>query len=102
MNTSNRIRFRVTGRVQGVGFRWWAQEQAQALGLAGFVRNDPDGAVSGCAEGGEEALAAFRARLAEGPSSARVADVAWQEERDMDAGQGTGAQSLPFPFAIQR
>ncbi|HET8901877.1 MAG TPA: acylphosphatase [Holophagaceae bacterium] len=44
-----RTAFRVTGRVQGVGFRWWAEAQAQSLGLAGFVRNEPDGAVSGCA-----------------------------------------------------
>ncbi len=93
-----RVAFRVTGRVQGVGFRWWAEEQAQALGLSGFVRNEPDGAVSGCAEGGEAAMAAFRERLAEGPSSARVADVSW----DLDGEGEGGAQSLPFPFEIRR
>ncbi|MBS1767542.1 MAG: acylphosphatase [Acidobacteria bacterium] len=93
-----RVRFRVTGRVQGVGFRWWAEAQAQALGLAGFVRNDADGAVSGIAEGDAVALETFRGRLAEGPASARVADVGW----DMDAGPGTAAESLPFPFTIQR
>jgi len=93
-----RAAFRVTGRVQGVGFRWWAEAQAQSLGLAGFVRNEPDGAVSGCAEGDSAAMEAFRARLAEGPSSARVADVAWE----VDAEAGSGAESLPFPFAIQR
>ena len=98
MNTSNRIRFRVTGRVQGVGFRWWAQEQAQALGLAGFVRNDPDGAVSGVAGGDALMLEAFRARLSEGPSQARVAALVWE----VDADQGTGAQSLPFPYEIRR
>lgn len=98
MTHSVRMRFRVTGRVQGVGFRWWAQAQAQALGLSGFVRNEPDGAVSGCAEGDAEAMAAFRDRLAEGPSSARVADVGW----DLDAGGQGGAQSLPFPFEIRR
>jgi acylphosphatase len=97
-----KAQFRVTGRVQGVGFRWWAQAQAQALGLAGFVRNDPDGAVSGIAGGGDAAMAAFRDRLAEGPSSARVADVAWQEVGEVDADPGTGAQSLPFPYEIQR
>lgn len=93
-----RAAFRVTGRVQGVGFRWWAEAQAQGLGLSGFVRNGLDGAVSGVAEGGAEAMAAFRDRLAEGPSSARVADVAWE----VDAEAGYGAESLPFPFAIQR
>ncbi|MDE3034205.1 MAG: acylphosphatase [Acidobacteriota bacterium] len=98
MSPRVRAAFRVTGRVQGVGFRWWAEAQAQALGLAGFVRNDPDGAVSGWAEGEAAAMAAFRSRLVEGPSSARVADVAW----DVDAGQETGSQSLPFPFEIHR
>lgn len=93
-----RAAFRVTGRVQGVGFRWWTEAQAQGLGLSGFVRNEPDGAVSGCAEGDSAAMEAFRSRLAEGPSSARVADVAWE----VDAGAGSGAESLPFPFAIQR
>lgn len=92
------IRFRVTGRVQGVGFRWWAEAQARSLGLSGFVRNDPDGSVSGCVEGGAAPVAAFRERLAQGPSSARVADVAWEVDAEGEA----GAQSLPFPFAIQR
>jgi len=81
-----------------VGFRWWVEAQAQALGLSGFVRNDPDGAVSGVAEGRDAAMAAFRDQLAQGPSSARVADVAW----DVDAEAGIAAESLPFPFVIQR
>jgi acylphosphatase len=93
-----RVRFRVTGRVQGVGFRWWAREEARALSLSGFVRNDPDGAVSGEVEGETAALEAFRARLSEGPPQATVADLRWE----VDAGQGTGAQSLPFPYEIQR
>lgn len=93
-----RARFRAEGRVQGVGFRWWVQEQAQALGLAGFVRNDPDGAVSGAAEGDAAAMAAFRARLAEGPLQARVAGLQW----DLDGEAASGGQSCPFPFEIQR
>ncbi|MBS1785056.1 MAG: acylphosphatase [Acidobacteria bacterium] len=92
------IRFRVTGRVQGVGFRWWAEAQAQALGLSGFVRNEPDGSVSGCAEGEASALASYRDQLARGPSSAGVADLAWDVDSD---GEGE-AQSLPFPFEIRR
>ena len=98
MSPHLRAAFRVTGRVQGVGFRWWVEAQAQALGLSGFVRNEPDGAVSGWAEGEAGAMEAFRDRLAEGPSSARVADVGWE----VDADPGPGAESLPFPFAIQR
>lgn len=62
------------------------------------MRNEPDGAVSGRAEGEAAAMAAFRDRLAQGPSSARVADVSW----DLDSGGEGGAQSLPFPFEIRR
>lgn len=93
-----KARFRVEGRVQGVGFRWWAKEEALALSLSGFVRNDPDGAVSGAAEGEEPALAAFRALLSEGPPRARVEALQWE----VDAGAGSGAQSLPFPYEIRR
>ena len=93
-----RARFRVEGRVQGVGFRAWAQAQAQSLGLAGAVRNDPDGAVSGVAEGGEAELEAFRARLAAGPPQARVAALHW----DLDGEADSGGQSCPFPFEIRR
>jgi acylphosphatase len=93
-----RVRFRVTGRVQGVGFRGWAREEALALSLSGFVRNDPDGAVSGEAGGEASSLAAFRDRLCQGPPQARVAALHWE----VDAGAGTGPQSLPFPYEIQR
>ncbi|HTL97401.1 MAG TPA: acylphosphatase [Holophagaceae bacterium] len=93
-----RARFRVTGRVQGVGFRWWAREEARALGLAGFVLNEPDGAVSGRAEGEIAAMEAFRTRLAGGPPQGSVAALQWE----VDAEAGSGAQSLPFPFVIQR
>lgn len=93
-----RIRFRVVGRVQGVGFRWWAREEARSLDLAGSVRNDPDGAVSGAAEGPPEALEIFRDRLSQGPSQALVATLHWE----LDAEPEDRAQSLPFPFDIQR
>ncbi len=92
------IRFRVTGCVQGVGFRMWTREVARELILAGFVRNDPDGAVSGMAEGGAEALEIFRARLSHGPPQARVTTLQWE----LDAEGESGTQSLPFPYEIQR
>lgn len=62
----------VTGRVQGVGFRYRAQNQAEALGLAGWVRNRPDGSVEAEFEGPSDAVAAFGEWLEEGPRSARV------------------------------
>jgi acylphosphatase len=67
--------FRVTGRVQGVGFRWWTRLQAQRLGLAGTVRNADDGAVLVQARGPDHALAELERLLTEGPPHARVAAV---------------------------
>ena len=68
-------RFLVRGHVQGVGFRWWARGEAKRLGLAGSVRNLPDGGVEVRATGAEPALAELRALLAEGPPGARVERV---------------------------
>lgn len=68
-------RYVVTGRVQGVGYRYFVLRQAEALGVAGFARNLADGSVEVVAEGGEDALRDFEARLREGPAFAEVADV---------------------------
>ena len=65
----------VSGRVQGVGFRWHARAKAEELGLAGWVRNLPDGQVEAWIEGEAEALAAMVAWLERGPSAARVTSV---------------------------
>jgi acylphosphatase len=67
--------FRVTGRVQGVGFRWWTRSLATRLGLSGSVRNLPDGSVAVHARGTEEQLRDLQAHLAEGPPGARVSAV---------------------------
>ena len=72
MAETRRVRFRVAGRVQGVGFRAAAVAAAQRLGVTGFVRNAPDGAVEGEAEGGTEQVAAFADWLRAGPRWARV------------------------------
>lgn len=69
------VRFFVRGRVQGVFFRGYAREQALELGLAGYARNLSDGRVEVLAQGGDEALAMFAARLARGPLLARVDGV---------------------------
>jgi acylphosphatase len=68
-------RYRVQGRVQGVGYRYFVQHEADSLKVTGFVRNLPDGSVEVVAEGVESALATLEARLREGPSFARVASV---------------------------
>lgn len=65
--------FRVHGRVQGVGFRWWTRRTAGQLGIAGSVRNMPDGTVEVRACGPPDALREFEARLRHGPRSASVA-----------------------------
>ena len=65
----------VRGAVQGVGFRFFAQRSARALGVRGWVRNRPDGAVESVAEGDDEAVAEYLRRLGEGPSGSRVDGV---------------------------
>jgi len=68
-------RFRVRGRVQGVGFRYFAEEMARLEGVGGFVRNLPDGRVEALAEGDAEAVLRFERAMRHGPSGARVEDV---------------------------
>jgi acylphosphatase len=68
-------RYVVRGRVQGVGFRWFVQREAEALGLRGWVRNTIDGAVEVLADGSEEQLALLAGRLRQGPRAARVDNV---------------------------
>lgn len=68
-------KFVVRGRVQGVGFRWFVEREASALGLIGWVRNREDSTVELLAMGEQEKLAQLRARLAEGPRASRVDTV---------------------------
>lgn len=65
----------VTGRVQGVSFRAATAAEADRLGVAGWVRNEPDGSVAVHAEGGREAVAALVRWLHDGPPLARVEHV---------------------------
>ncbi len=67
--------FSVYGVVQGVGFRWSVRRTAERLGLAGWVRNRPDGSVEGWAEGDVSLLVALEAWLHDGPPAARVREV---------------------------
>jgi len=67
-----RIRARVRGRVQGVGFRAMTQYEAHRLGLGGWVRNLADGDVELEAEGSERAIQALLDHLRQGPGMSRV------------------------------
>jgi acylphosphatase len=71
--------FVVTGRVQGVAFRWSTKATADRLGVRGWVRNRPDGSVEGWAEGEAGAVEALVAWLERGPGGARVASVTVEE-----------------------
>jgi len=71
--------FLVSGRVQGVGFRWFAVKRATELGIGGWVANLPDGRVEIAAEGDPDALAQFESAIAQGPTWARVDSVEKRE-----------------------
>ncbi len=70
-----RLHAEVQGVVQGVNFRWYTQRRASDLGLSGFVRNLPDGAVEVVAEGPRGSLESLLDFLRVGPSSAAVESV---------------------------
>jgi acylphosphatase len=78
-------RFLVSGRVTGVGFRYFTQDMARREGLTGVVRNLPDGRVEAIAEGDEESLTRLEAALRRGPSRSRV------ERVEIDALPPTGS-----------
>ena len=78
----------VQGRVQGVGYRYFVTQEAARLGLRGWVRNLPNGAVEIVAEGPRPALDTFLTALKRGPAGARVANVDLQWEEASAAMQG--------------
>ncbi len=65
-------RYVVTGRVQGVGFRWFVEREAAQLGIMGWVRNREDGSVEVMATGTPAQQRTLRSKLREGPRAARV------------------------------
>ena len=65
----------VRGLVQGVGFRWFAKELAESLGLSGWARNREDGSVELEAEGSSGSLDEFERRLRTGNPAARVSEI---------------------------
>lgn len=87
----------VRGRVQGVGFRWYVREVARDLGLAGWVRNQPDGTVEVFADGERPMIERFRDMLREGPPGAAVAAV-----DDVHKSADPGDSDPVRPFTILR
>ena len=87
--------FIVAGRVQGVGFRYFVVREAEALGLAGWVRNLPDGRVEALASGAPDVVSVFEGRLWEGPLHARVTTV---ETKDAEAPAYAEFRVLPTPW----
>jgi acylphosphatase len=75
MNEKTRVSVRVTGLVQGVGYRYFAQDKAAQRGIKGTVRNAPDGSVECVAEGDKKEVRAFLEDLKHGPSSSEVDQV---------------------------
>jgi acylphosphatase len=72
------IRCWVSGRVQGVWYRAFAQEKARELGISGYAKNLPDGRVEVLACGSDNALEKLRQWLWQGPSHAKVDHVHWE------------------------
>lgn len=85
---------RISGRVQGVGFRWFVREEARRLGLSGWVTNLPTGDVEVRAGGAGSSLERLRRALEVGPTGAEVREVADVADPE--------TESLPYPFTIHR
>jgi acylphosphatase len=74
-------RFVISGRVQGVGFRYFAQNAAAREGVTGWVQNLPDGRVEAFVEGDEDAVTRVERALRSGPPGARVENVYVEDEQ---------------------
>ena len=89
---SERVRIEITGRVQGVGFRWFTREKARRWGVAGWVRNKLDGSVEIVAEGSEGAIEGLIEMLRAGPPGSTVTELRrWPADTE---------EPLPQPFAV--
>ena len=90
----SQMHVRVTGMVQGVGYRWFVRERARRLGLTGWVRNLADGSVEVAAAGDADQLELLRGELLRGPNGAVVSDVKEMNEAPIEP--------LSGPFGIVR
>jgi acylphosphatase len=89
-----KVHLEVGGKVQGVGFRWFVREAARRAGVAGWVRNRPDGRVEIAASGTEAAIADLMSAARTGPPGALVDHVA-----ELPC---AGLEDLPRPFTVMR
>jgi acylphosphatase len=80
-------RYLISGRVQGVGFRYYAQRAACETGVAGWVRNLDDGRVEACATGSEKQLSDFEGRLRQGPRGSDVRGFEVSEAEPAESGE---------------
>ena len=83
----------ISGRVRGVGVRWFVRVAARQLELSGWVRNREDGAVELAAAGPQDKLNELRKRVSRGPAAAEVSEVEELEAPGAD---------LDFPFSMKR
>ena len=86
-------RYVISGRVQGVGFRYFTEDLAQREGVSGFVRNLPDGRVEAVVEGDVESVGASKPRCGAGRAGARVDDI--EIEETTPSGRLTGFRIAP-------
>jgi acylphosphatase len=87
----------VHGRVQGVGFRWFVRTESRRLGLAGWVRNLPDGTVELRASGIAQFLSALEQAIQRGPEGAEVTGIT-----QVDVPRPDSRPDAPYPFIILR
>ncbi len=82
MTVEHTVRVRITGRVQGVGYRAWVEEEASARGLNGWVRNKRDGIVEALFSGDPAGVSAMLTACREGPPLAIVNNVEVTETKE--------------------
>lgn len=85
------VRIRLSGRVQGVGFRMWTRDEALRLGVTGWVRNEADGSVAALIAGSDSAISTMIERLRRGPAGASVSGVETETVR---------LETMPADFRI--
>lgn len=78
-------RYVVSGRVQGVGFRWFVEREAAEIGITGWVRNTQNGDVEIMATGSREQLSSLRQKLQQGPRASRVDEISESDAPFLEA-----------------